>query len=493
MKIKQIFIYISTLVFTLSSCDSEELLKVNENPNVATSIDPDYLLGYAAYSWTGVRTGGDLFLPVGWANQAFSTGGNSGWGYADDRYDISPFSIGNVWKGYFVSAGNNLNIAINQAEASEPVNNNGAAQCKLVLANVMYENTMIYGDIPFREAWKADEFTNPNFDPQEQILNDLLALIDEAIAQIEPSSALKISTNDPFYGGDMQKWIKFGTSLKLKILMTMVDQDPTKATEIGALVNSADLITTSSDNFEIDYYDETNAENPKYKIFKNYAGGENPWVFANTIGFTFMDDRNDPRIPIYFYKNESSEYLPVDTATEAELDDDSNILSATISVTDLWTADAPDLILSASEIQLLRAEIYTRGIGVAADLNTAYSLYQAGVKESLTYYGVTEADATTYINGDLPDISTMTAAVAEEEIHVQQWIDFQDRTLEGWINWRRSGPEGSEIPDLQLPNGAPAGGLFRRFVYPDGELSSNDNAPEDGGDIKLHDNMWFDL
>ncbi|MDO3694802.1 SusD/RagB family nutrient-binding outer membrane lipoprotein [Wenyingzhuangia sp. chi5] len=493
MRIKNIILYISSLCLTLSSCDSDELLKVNENPNVATSIDPDYLLGYAAYAWTGVRTGGDLYLPVGWANQAFSTGGNAGWGYAEDRYDISPFSTGNTWSGYFVSVGNNLNIAIEQAESAEPKNNNGAAQCKLVLANTMFENTMIFGDIPFRQAWKADEFTSPVFDPQEQILNDLLTMIDEAIAQIDITSVLKISNNDPYYKGDMEKWIKFGTSLKLKILMTMVDKDPSKASDIGALVNSSELITLSADNFEIDYYDETNSENPKFKIFKNYAGGENPWVFANTIGFTFMEDRNDPRISIYFDANDNGDYLPVDTATEAALDTDANLLSSPISVTKLWTADAPDLILSASEIQLLRAEIYARGIGVTADLNMANTLYKAGVKESLVYYSVSETDATTYVNGDLPDISTMSASDAEKEIHIQQWIDFQDRTLEGWINWRRSGPEGSEVPDLQLPPGAPAGGLFRRYTYPSDELTSNKNAPSGAGDLKLHDNLWFDL
>ncbi|WP_147678179.1 SusD/RagB family nutrient-binding outer membrane lipoprotein [Algibacter pacificus] len=491
MKIKNIILCISGILLTLTSCDSEELLKVNEDPNVATSIDPDYLLGFAAYSWTGNRTGGDLFLPVGWASQVFSTGGNTGWGYAEDRYDISPYSTGNTWKSYFVSIGNNLTIAIDQAESAVPANNNGAAQCKLMLANAMYENTMIFGDIPYREAWKASEFTNPTFDSQEQILNDLLLLIDEAIAQIEPNSLVKISNNDPFYKGDMVKWQKYGTSLKLKILMTMVDKDPSKASDIGTLVTSSDLITSSSDNFQIAYYDETNSENPKFKIFKNYSGGFNEWVFANTIGFTFMDDRSDPRIPIYFDANDNGDYIPVDTATDALIDADANLLSSPISVDNLWKADSPDLILSASEIQLLRAEVYARGLGVTADLTMANTIYKAGVKESLMYYGVSESDATTYVNTDLPDISTMASNDAKKEIHVQQWIDFQDRTLEAWVNWRRSGSEGNEVPDLQLPVGAPAGGLFRRYPYPPNELSANTSAPT--VEAKIYDNLWFDL
>ncbi|WP_166962407.1 SusD/RagB family nutrient-binding outer membrane lipoprotein [Yeosuana marina] len=491
MKIKNIVLFISIIFFTVYSCSNEDLLKVNKDPNVATSIDPDFLFGYAAYSWTGNRTGGDVFLPIGWASQAFSTGGNAGWGYGEDRYDISPFSIGNAWSGYFVNSGNNLYIAIQQAEAADPVNNNAAAQAKLTLANVMFEVTMIYGDVPFRQAWQAGEFTNPVFDPQEQVLNDLLVMIDEALAQIDVTSIVKISSNDPFYKGDMAKWIKFGTSLKLKILMTMVDKDPSKAGEIGALVNSSNLITSPVDNFKIDYFDETNSENPKNKIFKNYAGGVNPWIFANTIGYTLMDDRSDPRIPIYFDANRDGDFLSVDTATEALLYPNGDVKSSPISLDNLWKVDAPDLILSASEIQLLRAEIYVRGLGVASDISMANTLYKEGVKQSLMYHSISEVDADAYVNGDLPDISGMSAVKAEEEIHIQQWIDFQDRTLEGWINWRRSGPEGSEIPNLTLPPGAPAGGLFRRYMYPTGELNSNANAP-DGGDM-LFDKVWVDL
>ncbi|WP_237276222.1 SusD/RagB family nutrient-binding outer membrane lipoprotein [Tenacibaculum ovolyticum] len=480
MKTKNITIYVLLIFMTFftNSCDSDELIKFNENPNQATNISPEFLFGYATLAWSGARMGGDLFLPVAFANQAVATGGNAGWGYGEDRYDISPFSIGNTWRFYFVNGGNNLKIAIDKAESAVPVNNNAAAQCKIVLANTMYEATMIYGDVPFREAWSAN-FPSPSFDPQEQVLNDLILLLDEAINQVELTSSLKIDTNDAYFKGDLSKWVKFAKSLKLKILMTMYDKVPAKSTEIAALVTQ-NLISSASDNVEMPFFDETNAENPKNKLFKNYASGKNPWIFANKNVFDLMDSRNDPRIPRYFESKNSGMFEAIETATEAAS------TSSPISLENLWRVDAPDLIMSYQETLLFKAEIYARGIGVAVNLVTANTHYKNGVKEALKYYGVSDSDATNYVNTGLTDISTLSPANAVNEIHIQQWIDLMDRSLEGWVQSRRT-----EVPNLTVPNGAPAGGLFRRYPYPDGELAANPSAPTINP--KYFDKMWFDL
>ena len=54
-----------------------------------------------------------------------------------------------------------------------------------------------------------------------------------------------------------------------------------------------------------------------------------------------------------------------------------------------------------------------------------------------------------------------------------------DRPIESWIQVRRSGTVGNEVPNLTLPNGAPAGGIARRWVWPDNELTGNINARGD--------------
>ena len=69
-------------------------------------------------------------------------------------------------------------LAIKNAEESEPVNHNAIAQCKILLAEHMYEATMLWGDIPFTESWNGT-IKYPKFDSQESVLNGVLSLLDE--------------------------------------------------------------------------------------------------------------------------------------------------------------------------------------------------------------------------------------------------------------------------------------------------------------------------
>ena len=132
-------ILIFTLIISLFVTSCENWLDVNTNPNTATSASPEDLFAYAAVSYGANRTGGDSYQPIGFMNQSLATGGSFGWGYAEDRYDVSPYSLGNTWKMYYSTSGNNLQLAIDIAEGMSPAANNTAAQAKILLAEMIYE------------------------------------------------------------------------------------------------------------------------------------------------------------------------------------------------------------------------------------------------------------------------------------------------------------------------------------------------------------------
>ncbi|MCS2429330.1 hypothetical protein [Parabacteroides goldsteinii] len=73
---------------------------------------------------------------------------------------------------------------------------------------------------------------------------------------------------------------------------------------------------------------------------------------------------------------------------------------------------------------------------------------------------------------------------------MQQWIDLMDRPLEAFVQWRRSGTQGNEVPALTVPAEASSKDLIRRWEYSPDELSTNPNAPKDSP--KIWDAMWFD-
>lgn len=477
------YLIILTTIFVFSSC-KEDWLDVNTSPNTSTTVNPSLLFASASGDYAGGRVGGDQFLPIAFCNQVWATGAGYGWGSGgSDAYNISIYSTGNTWSAVYVNAGKNLKLAIDIAEEEKPVNNNAAAQCKILRALIFYHATSIWGDIPFTEA-NNFEISYPKFDSQQTVLEGVVSLLDEAIAQIDPDDPRRIDGSDFYYSGDLDKWRKFAKSLKFRTLMTMVDKDPSKASAIAALVNEGDMISSTDEECMFPFYDSPGNENPKYKLINQYSGGQVLWFFANTNVFDFMEPMNDPRIPRFWDEGPEAGEGEFKAVGTGELADGT---TSTISQF-IHRPDAPEVFYSLSEQLLLEAEVYARGIGVAVDLAKANEKFRAGVEASLDFWQVADADKQTFMNSQLPDLTASSDPVYD--IHVQQWIDLFDRPIEGWIQSRRSGPEGEEVPNLELPPQAPAGGIMRRWDYPPGEMTSNPNAPDQP---HIYENLWFDL
>src|SRR3546814_319358 len=162
-------------------------------------------------------------------------------------------------------------------------------------------------------------------------------LLDEAVAQMDPSNPLRITDYDVFYKGDLAKWTKLANSIKFKTLMTMVDKDPSKAAAIGEMLNNpGSMLSSAADDMTYKYYDKSDNENPKYRLFKEYTGGKNVWLFANNNVFKYMGPKNDPRIPQFFDfgigEDEDVEKPDVDTYegvdTEVDAVPNSSLLSS---------------------------------------------------------------------------------------------------------------------------------------------------------------------
>lgn len=485
MKFKNKILASIFLLVAVSGVSCKKYLDINTNPLASTKVDPKLLFGYAVTAWDVSKNSGDEYMAVGFMSQALSTGGDfsQNWG-ASNLYNLSPNFLGNTWRTYFSTAGNNLQQAIAIAQAASPVNNNGAAQCKIVLAQLIYEATTLYGDVPYSQAWQPDKFPYPKYDAQKDVLESLLKLLDEASAQIDPTSTVKIADYDIYYAGDMAKWKRLANSIKFKILMAMVDKDPTKAAAIGTLLSTdGTMLASTAETWLTKYSGASNNENPKYRLFL----GENPFTYGAKVTVDLMNATNDPRLPQYFdLPDGQTTYIGVPANVDA--DEKTAIISNY-----LYRKDAPSVIISYQELELLRAEAYARGLGVPVNMAKAEELFKQGVKDAMTFY---QADATavaTYVSDPtkLPDLTKLSATEAIRQIHLQQWIDLMDRPLEAFVQWRRSGPDGSEVPTLTLPKDATPGPLIRRYTLSPDETSSNPNIPNP--QPRYFDKVWFDL
>ncbi len=343
MKKKLLYIFsVLALSTPLTSCD--DFLDINRNPNAAEVVDPKLLFSNASVNWINSRSGGDLFIPTALAGQSITSGGNNptGWGIpSEEQYEVSTFSIGNTWRANYTSVGSNLKEAIRLAESAVPAKINAAAQSKVMLAMVVYETTVLYGDIPFSEAWDVT-IPAPKFDPQPQVLEGVLGLLDEAIAQFDEAASptLTIIDYDLFYKGDLAKWKKLAKSVKLRTLLTMVDKDPSKAAAIGALMTEGGMINSAADNFLVKYEGTASRKNPKFALGEQYNAGT-PFFFGSSYVVDFMNSINDPRLPKFFDKPATAATY-VGVAPGEDGDDKVNVRVAK----SLHRADAPESSLS---------------------------------------------------------------------------------------------------------------------------------------------------
>lgn len=485
-------------VASLGSCS--KWLDVNENPLTASKVDPRYLFSYATIATSGCRQSGDLFIPTAIGSQLIADGGFVDWGggWGSARYDFNVYAGSNNWAILYSDGLNQLTLATKYARERGELNS--AAQSEIFQAYLFYTVTMLFGDVPCSEALQNPEkLGTPKFDSQKAVLENCIALLDDAISIADPKAEGAITNYDIFYKGNMTKWIHAARSLKLQVLLTLYNREPARAADIATLVGAAGFVEQGAD-LAFPYFTQAGTENPNWRLTNRYSSDliDNPdpakrknssyLFFAHNSVLKPMQANNDPRIPIYFLANVEGKYRGLDTSIPAEKlpapAEGTHYLSSPINVRTFYTPTMPDVWMSYQETQFNLAEIYLRGIGVAADAAKAQTAYENAVKASCKFWKVAEADITTFVAG-LPKLADMSQDEALKAINTQRWIDMMSRPVEAFNNQRRTG-----IPALTTPKAANyPGELFQRYEYPPREYGGNPNVPSPRP--KFYERTWF--
>lgn len=495
MKLFKIITISTALLLALTSCD--DFLDVNTDPNAATSAPPDLLFptvlaNVAANRAIEIMPSNAFFVNI-WA----PNGGQAV--FVDpDRYIISPFSTGNTWSNWYGASSRNLTLMIDAAESEEPARPNVAAQAKMMQAYLFFSITMMWEDIPFTQALDPEEFPEPEFDDQETVLRGVIDMLDEAIDQVEPGSAA-VGDGDLIYGGDMDNWVRFANSLKLRTYMFLRNQDSSVDSEIQDLIDNQPLIRENAQEASIPFFDQNdNAHNlwVLHNLFAGFTDSGNGarWVFAGETLVDIMNDLEDPRRETYFafptYDGgetfEAEEYIG-QTAGVSDWGGETSMVSQNIIRTD-W----PNRMLTASEVLFYEAEY----LATTGDLAGAHDAFEAGVRASLEFLdpyttldsrtGSSDGISTEEIDGYIDSLpgSFTTEDQALENIYTQQYIEVLDRAPENWSQWRRT-----KFPELEVAENAELGDIIRRFPYPPSEIASNPNTPQNP---VLDTPMWFE-
>ena len=199
-----------------------------------------------------------------------------------------------------------LTNAIPQQSDPEKYNDLGAIT-KILLAYKQWQILDVFGAAPLTEAFQV---VNGNQTPQYDLYQEsvdgepmykvLDAQIKEAVATLKASngSQVNLGVNDFFYGGDVQKWIKAGNTIRVKMAQRLEKRDNAFYNEVinEVLSSASNVIAKADETFvyqhSLDYNDNTDDIEA---ILTGYD--------ASATLVNFLKEYDDPRLPILVRKN----------------------------------------------------------------------------------------------------------------------------------------------------------------------------------------------
>jgi hypothetical protein len=395
---KSILIIATGLALLGSSC--KKYLDINANPNTATSGTPETVLPQALVSTASLinNYNGYGSQLVGYAANA---GGYGGFG-ASVTYDYSNATFSGLWTNTY-DVLNDFQYVILQTDTIPDYGYfNGAA--KIMKAYTFQLLVDTYNDVPYTEALQGINNLTPAYDKAEDIYKDLAIQLDSAIAKIErtqndeetnsTSNVKVLSSSDPMFNGDMEKWIQFANTVKLRLII----RGGNKVAFSNTTFDPAGFLTTDA-IVNPGYTRDNGKQNPSWTnwVF-TYTGaaGTKSWVPTTFIldfynGVKLNDDRGDA---IYYqfpstaanqlgFENSDVPASPTGSAwlSGANADADRNSGSAGKSIGIMKGPNAGQPILMASESFFLQSEAVLRTI-IPGD---AKGLFDAGILASYKY------------------------------------------------------------------------------------------------------------
>lgn len=485
MKIRNLIYTLGATLLLSSSCS--EYLDINDNPNKPTTAELNKLLTGAEYDVAMSYAPGSYIGSI-LPSYVFYLSSRE-----VDNYSISASTsnLGNTWLQAYTYGLKNTNAVIKAAESTDNLIYAGIG--KLLKAYSFTNIVDLWGDVPYTEFDIEGNYA-PKLDSSKDIYNHLLALIDEAIGDInntESTNLRKPSSDDLIYKGDINKWIRMANTLKLKLLVQSRKAKSDIAgwnEKVSALLTENNFIKENED-FEFKHTKKDNPDERNQAYVDEYLGGQStyyisPWIYETMSGINFNVTDNpftgvtDPRIPYYWVNQITADgkaQNPTDyrsgafvsiffASNSSSAGFDQRSTSTFIGIypcggkyddgkggkcdQSVGNGVAPEKMLQAYSVPFMKAELYLTG-EATGDAATALS---NGIKLAISHVNsVSKAS-----NAEVPQISTTaitafvdkivnrynTATNDEEKLRIvmtQKWIANFFNPVEAYSDIRRTG------------------------------------------------------
>ncbi len=454
-----------------------------------------------------------------------------------------------IWNNYY-SALRTIR-ALEKMLASNSSNlkaDNISAMLKVCLAYKTLRTCDYFGDMHFTKAGYgkegSSEYLRPVYDKEQDIYKACLDMLKEAANSfVDNTSDQIVSVGDPyniFWNSafvsktDYTMWRKFANSIRLRYAMQISTVDASTAQSIiGEILGNPSAYPL----LDSDSRDETAGLWPTRL---SLTFDSRPWSFSAenltclgsvmwkemtdlavpTVGTTATADDGvsdpqfyDPRGYLFFETNNNNKWLPQmqfnapftqsrggyftgtypsgrnHAQTDQEWNNKQNAYYSSVNYYLVRDDNSyPELMITDAEVNFIKAEAYTRGVGVSKDLAKAKTCYENGIKASMrtwfsfytlinssTYKWVmypphvpTAAEITDYINRTGISFSS-NENTALKQIYKQIWIDS---FRQPWVAFNLIRRVGADM----LPHESGLTNEFETFYripYPETEIINN--------------------
>jgi Starch-binding associating with outer membrane len=419
-----------------------------------------------------------------------------------------------LWDNYYTVL-TNLNFIIQDTTGGvQYANYHDISQ---ILEAICYQNLVdLYGDIPYSQALQVATNFFPAYDKQSDIYDSLTLKLDNAMADINAnlsnSNVELPESDDIMYGGNMQGWLQFANTVKLRLLVREVNVTSKAAfitSEIGktasygyitsdALVNPG--YTASQPNLMWGGF----GVSPSGSL--NYAAS---FIGANATALSFYQNTNDVRVG-YFYSpdnitatdagffNNNISYPGADTQYSANpLGIQSSLPTGSSNIGQglVQSPSQSAVMMTAAESYFIQAEATLYG-WLSGGNSAAQTLYQDAITKSYEFLNVggsvtaADAAAAAYYGQNLPWVAFPIAASTDSLLHTlleQKWAALNGiNVAEPYADWRKTyvtamGTGWPMVPVSASPSNTYTHMPFRYYYPTEEQQNNNASWTADGG------------
>lgn len=469
------------LVFAVSC--SKSFLNINEDPNNPATSTSKLVLPSGIASSAYVMGGWYQLLGGMWAQHWAQSTGASQWtdwedySFQSDQYDTRQF--GALYTGVL----SDMEYIRKQTRQSKDWTYYLVATC--VQSYTYQVLADLYDKIPFTEALQGTGNFTPKWDDGSLVYDSLIARIDFALKQdftikssLNPlATSSEIGIEDLIFQGNIDAWIQFANTLKLKIYLRQVYARP-------AIAQAGIEALLEEDNFLLQdakmtaFANEQDKRNPVYETGVDRLAGN---IVASATLLDTLRGASDPRLTKIFVPSVKGNNMVGLQNGHYKTDAAAFPNIQNLATPNLGPLD-PVYLFSEAECDFLLAEA---NLWYGSDA-TAKSYYEMGIQASMAKFGATDNPAL-YGPGGLYQYPASGFENKQNAIIIQKWIaSANSESLEAFFDQNRTG-----YPDFLIisPTNVTGGKFPKRLIYPDSERKSNPNTP---AQVPIYTKVWWD-